>query len=45
MAEEQEQRYEETKSYYRNFILEHIEEEGIAKSQIVVLQGQPSFDN
>jgi SNF2 family DNA or RNA helicase len=39
MAEEQEQRYEETKSYYRNFILEHIEEEGIAKSQIVVLQG------
>ena len=39
MAEEQEQRYEETKSYYRNFILEHIEEEGISKSQIVVLQG------
>lgn len=39
MAEEQEQRYEEIKSYYRNFILEHIEEEGIAKSQIVVLQG------
>jgi SNF2 family DNA or RNA helicase len=39
MAEEQEQRYEETKSYYRNFILEHIEEEGIFKSQMVVLQG------
>jgi len=39
MAEEQEQRYEETKSYYRNFILEHIEEKGISKSQIVVLQG------
>ncbi len=39
MVEEQEQRYEETKSYYRNFILERIEEEGMAKSQIVVLQG------
>jgi len=39
MTEEQEQRYEETKSYYRNFILEHIEEEGMAKSQMVVLQG------
>lgn len=39
MAEEQEQRYEETKSYYRNFILEHIEEKGVSKSQIVVLQG------
>ncbi|RDB07861.1 DEAD/DEAH box helicase [Runella aurantiaca] len=39
MVEEQEQRYEETKSYYRNYILEQIEEEGIAKSQIIVLQG------
>jgi SNF2 family DNA or RNA helicase len=39
MTEEQEKRYEETKSYYRNFILEHIENDGIAKSQIVVLQG------
>lgn len=39
MSEEQEKRYEETKSYYRNFILEHIEEEGMAKSQMVVLQG------
>ncbi len=39
MVEEQEQRYEETKSYYRNYILEQIEEEGIAKSQIMVLQG------
>ncbi|MFN8348976.1 MAG: DEAD/DEAH box helicase, partial [Spirosomataceae bacterium] len=39
MAEEQEQRYEETKSYYRNFILESIEEAGVAKSQMVVLQG------
>lgn len=39
MTEEQEKRYEETKSYYRNFILEHIENDGIAKSQVVVLQG------
>lgn len=39
MVEEQEQRYEETKSYYRNYILEQIEESGIAKSQIMVLQG------
>jgi SNF2 family DNA or RNA helicase len=39
MVEQQEQRYEETKSYYRNFILEHIEEKGMAKSQMVVLQG------
>jgi SNF2 family DNA or RNA helicase len=39
MTEEQEKRYEETKSYYRNFILEQIENDGIAKSQIVVLQG------
>lgn len=39
MVEEQEQRYEETKSYYRNYILEQIEESGMAKSQIMVLQG------
>ncbi|PQA58213.1 DEAD/DEAH box helicase [Siphonobacter curvatus] len=39
MSEEQEKAYEEAKSYYRNMILQHIEEEGIAKSQMVVLQG------
>ncbi|MFT4031587.1 MAG: SNF2-related protein [Siphonobacter sp.] len=39
MSEEQEKAYEEAKSYYRNTILQHIEEEGIAKSQMVVLQG------
>ncbi|MDR6193565.1 SNF2-related protein [Siphonobacter sp. SORGH_AS_0500] len=39
MTEEQEKAYEEAKSYYRNMILQHIEEEGIAKSQMVVLQG------
>lgn len=39
MVEEQEQRYEETKSYYRNHILEQIEEAGMAKSQMIVLQG------
>lgn len=39
MSEEQEKVYEEAKSYYRNMILEHIENEGISKSQMVVLQG------
>ncbi|GAB4014937.1 DEAD/DEAH box helicase [Spirosoma koreense] len=39
MTPEQEKQYEEAKSYYRNLILEHIEEEGMAKSQMVVLQG------
>jgi SNF2 family DNA or RNA helicase len=39
MTPEQEQQYEEAKSYYRNLILERIEEEGMAKSQMVVLQG------
>lgn len=39
MTDQQEHEYEEAKSYYRNLILEHIEEEGIAKSQMVVLQG------
>ncbi|MCU0470535.1 MAG: DEAD/DEAH box helicase [Arcicella sp.] len=39
MTEQQEREYEETKSYYRNLILQHIEKEGIAKSQMVVLQG------
>ncbi|MCU0326763.1 MAG: DEAD/DEAH box helicase, partial [Spirosomaceae bacterium] len=39
MTEQQEKVYEEAKSYYRNLILEQIENEGIAKSQIMVLQG------
>jgi SNF2 family DNA or RNA helicase len=39
MSPDQEKQYEEAKSYYRNLILEHIEEEGMAKSQMVVLQG------
>ena len=39
MTEDQEQRYEEAKSYYRNLILAQIEENGVAKSQIMVLQG------
>lgn len=39
MSPDQEKQYEEAKSYYRNLILEHIEEEGMAKSQMIVLQG------
>ena len=39
MTPDQEKQYEEAKSYYRNLILEHIEEEGMAKSQMIVLQG------
>jgi SNF2 family DNA or RNA helicase len=39
MTEQQEKEYEEAKSYYRNLILQHIDSEGIAKSQMVVLQG------
>jgi len=39
MTTEQEKQYEEAKSYYRNLILERIEEDGMAKSQMVVLQG------
>ncbi|WP_234735749.1 DEAD/DEAH box helicase [Tellurirhabdus bombi] len=39
MTPEQEKQYEEAKSYYRNLILERIEEDGMAKSQMVVLQG------
>ncbi|AFK02579.1 SNF2-related protein [Emticicia oligotrophica DSM 17448] len=39
MSEEQEKRYEEAKSYYRNIILEQIEEKGFGKSQMAVLQG------
>lgn len=39
MTEAQEERYEEAKSYYRNLILESIEENGVNKSQMTVLQG------
>ena len=39
MTESQEIEYEEAKAYYRNMILNHIEKEGISKSQIMVLQG------
>jgi SNF2 family DNA or RNA helicase len=39
MTEAQEKEYEEAKSYYRNLILQHIDQEGMAKSQMVVLQG------
>lgn len=39
MSAEQDQYYEETKSYYRNEILRLISEQGIAKSQIQLLQG------
>ena len=39
MSPEQAEQYEEAKSYYRNLILERIEEDGMAKSQMIVLQG------
>ena len=39
MTEEQEKCYEQAKSYYRNIILEQIEEKGFGKSQMTVLQG------
>ncbi len=39
MAEEQAHVYEETKSYYRNLLLEQIEQKGIGKAQFMVLQG------
>jgi len=39
MTPDQSTQYEEAKSYYRNLILEHIEESGMAKSQMIVLQG------
>jgi SNF2 family DNA or RNA helicase len=39
MTDEQEKRYEEVKSHYRNKILEHIETKGIAQSQMVLIQG------
>ncbi|TDB63970.1 DEAD/DEAH box helicase [Arundinibacter roseus] len=39
MSEDQEKTYEEAKSYYRNMILQHIEDQGMSRSQMVVLQG------
>lgn len=39
MTQEQEKYYLEAKSYYRNQILEHIEKEGVARSQLIILQG------
>ncbi len=39
MLPEQEKQYEEAKSYYRNLILEQIDADGMARSQMVVLQG------
>lgn len=39
MSKSQEKVYEEAKSYYRNEILKHIELQGMAKSQIMLLQG------
>ncbi|GAB3174305.1 DEAD/DEAH box helicase [Telluribacter humicola] len=39
MTEEQEKKYEEAKSYYRNLILQSIDKDGMARSQMMVLQG------
>ena len=39
MSERQEQEYEAAKSHYRNKILEHIDQQGISRSQLVLLQG------
>lgn len=39
MTDDQAELYEKTKSKFRNLILQHIEHEGLAKSQIVLLQG------
>jgi len=39
MTKEQEKMYEETKSYYRNKILDEIDESGVGKSQFTLLQG------
>jgi hypothetical protein len=39
MTEEQQHCYEETKSYYRNKILQNIEEHGTASTQFMLLQG------
>ncbi len=39
MTTMQEDKYEEVKSYFRDKILEHIEQNGIRKSQMILLQG------
>ncbi len=39
MTTMQEEKYEEVKSFYRDKILEHIEHNGIRKSQMILLQG------
>ncbi len=39
MSEGQESFYEETKSYYRNTLLQQIEQNGIGKSKFMLLQG------
>ena len=39
MSEEQEEEYEKVKSYFRNEILSHIEDKGLNKSQMILLQG------
>ncbi|MDN4165560.1 DEAD/DEAH box helicase [Cytophagales bacterium LB-30] len=39
MTPDQSERYEETKSQYRNMILEKIEKEGLKGSQLLLLQG------
>jgi superfamily II DNA or RNA helicase len=39
MTSDQEELYEETKSFYRNKILEQIDQKGIGSSQLLLLQG------
>jgi len=39
MTAQQEEKYEEVKSYYRNKILDNIEKTGVKKSQLLLLQG------
>lgn len=39
MLPDQEKEYEQVKSYYRNRILENIEEKGLNRSQLILLQG------
>jgi SNF2 family DNA or RNA helicase len=39
MSPEQEEKYEEAKSYYRNKILEQIDKEGINNSRFMILEG------
>jgi len=39
MSSQQEERYEEVKSYFRNKILEEIESQGMNKSHMILLQG------